>query len=1312
MIDRADDRQKRVTEAAATLPFIPQAAGLLGDAPKTSWAPEPVADASSAPTLSVDAADSFDGDIDRIADEFEAAWQKAPRPPIPIYLAKVPPAVRPSLLNELIEVDWEYRLKGVGTPHADHYPLEMPELLGDRGEFAARWPEIRSRLLARADGGPAKVETTPSKSSDDPSSSEFPQIEGYRILGVLGKGGMGEVFKALQLGTRREVAIKFMRGSFASDKARARFDREVELTARLDHPCIARIFDSGLHHGVYYYAMELIDGLPLDQSINQRKLDRAEVLELFAEICRAVAHAHQRGVIHRDLKPSNIMVSADGRPHVLDFGLAKALTDAGASAGWHAPADQNLSIEGDLAGTPAFMSPEQAGGHVASLDTRTDVYSLGVILYRLLCGRLPHDTAGGVLQVLRRICDDEPVRPRDCRKDIGSELESLMLKALAKEPDDRYASASDLARDIENYLHGEPLTVRAPSTLYFLRKRLWKHRWPVSAGVAVIMALAVMLVVSYVRISRARTRALNAEAVAKRETRQKETARRHSEVERADDLISKADILGAAGKWDEAKTSYATAAKIFAAEGTSPIRATIGQWNANRVAPQPLNVFAGSVYFGDAAPRSLAISSDGRLAVTGSLDGIVRLWDTATGQLLHTLPNDGQHAVDGGEDGNATVWNVATGATEHVLHAPGGWVTHVAISSDGQTVLTASGETEATLVADRNDTLCLCHPDGTMTSFNAIGRINGAIFSPDGKSVLTFGQQMALWDARNGRSLHDFAGRERIISAAFSPDGHSILTGGADGAIQIWDADSGIERKSFAGRGGAIAAVGYAAGPDPLIVFAADDRTVHLVSTVTDQEIRTFIGNARATGDPAAVPSAAFSTDGRFCLYCAADGKLILWNLGQTPEENAFQTDGPVTDIAPLAGGRIVLARDSSGPSLWDLSTHRKLQPAGWSPGKADGCAASPDGRWLATVRGQRLTLWDSRKLTAPRTLTVKRKPNQPAPLVFSPDGRLLLVPIVDNAVDVIDADAAQELAQLSGHKGTVTSLAISSDGRVALTGSRDKTARLWDIADPKSPRPLSVLPGHADAINAVAFSPNGKWAATAGGNSDYEAGQDDFAIRLWSVVPGNIAAPGHIAAPAAPIHSLTGHARRVRALAFSSDGLILASGDDAGSIKLWDPRTGEELRTLIGGTGATLSLAFLPGTNTLFSGGEDHFIRKRELNAPLERAILSTAFAAAALKMRAGDPSKPPTDPAALAACGRWYAWAGLDAWAAEFFTGAAGSLTPKDQFSLAGCCWSLGCLDQAEAAFRSSSGLFENWYLQWYLDTIAPKKPKPENP
>jgi len=269
----------------------------------------------------------------------------------------------------------------------------------------------------------------------------------------LGEAGQGQVWRAVQLSTGRHVALKVPRiGLLSSKKTLARFEREVEIVAQLQHPHIARIIDSGIHRGLYYYAMDLIEGKHLDQYVRDNGLSQRQILELMRTICEAVQHAHQNGVIHRDLKPSNIIVTPEGDPYVVDFGLAKNLADDEAGV--------TVSLDGEAAGTPAYMSPEQAAGHMDKVDVRTDVYSLGTILFKLLTGQYPHDLSGSHLEILHRISQVEVVRPRTLNPQIDRNLEALLLKALERDPDRRYPSAGELAKDIDNYLEGAPLGVQ------------------------------------------------------------------------------------------------------------------------------------------------------------------------------------------------------------------------------------------------------------------------------------------------------------------------------------------------------------------------------------------------------------------------------------------------------------------------------------------------------------------------------------------------------------------------------------------------------------------------------------------------------------------------------------------------------------------------------------------------------------------------------------------------------------------------------------------------------------------------------------
>jgi serine/threonine protein kinase len=315
------------------------------------------------------------------------------------------------------------------------------------------------------------------------SADEKPAIPGYEILEEIGRGAMGIVWKAVQLSTKRNVALKIMNsGVFGSHKLLSRFEREVELTARLNHPNIARIYDSGLHHGWYFYTMELIEGLPLDEYIRQVRPSCREIMQLALSICQAINQAHQSGIIHRDLKPSNILVTQDHQPHILDFGLAKAiLQDA---------AEETVSVSGEVKGTPAYMSPEQVMGDNSRVDVRSDLYAFGVILYELLLGQPPYPIDRGSLEELYRcIRLTEPQRPRTLIRHFDSDLETILLKILEKEPSRRYQSASQLAYDIECWLAGLPIVAKSSSSLYVLGKLISRHRYTSTVAFLLLVIL-------------------------------------------------------------------------------------------------------------------------------------------------------------------------------------------------------------------------------------------------------------------------------------------------------------------------------------------------------------------------------------------------------------------------------------------------------------------------------------------------------------------------------------------------------------------------------------------------------------------------------------------------------------------------------------------------------------------------------------------------------------------------------------------------------------------------------------------------------
>ncbi|MCK6459438.1 MAG: serine/threonine protein kinase, partial [Planctomycetes bacterium] len=306
----------------------------------------------------------------------------------------------------------------------------------------------------------------------------------FRIVRRIASGGMGVVYEAEQAHPRRSVALKVLHPGAASEEGRRRFGREAEILARLQHPGIAQVHVFGTVPAADgdspFLAMELIHGVPLNAFA--RGLDTRRRLELLAKVCDAVAHAHANGVIHRDLKPSNILVTAAGEPKVLDFGVARLID-----------ADTALRTRtGQVIGTLAYMSPEQATGDLDRVDTRSDVYALGVLGYEVLCGRLPHEIGSGALaDAIRRIAEEEPPEPSSLDRGLRGDVSLILRKALAKEPARRYDGAAALAEDIRRHLRDEPIVARAPTATYQIRKFVRRHRALVGGVAATIAALVV-----------------------------------------------------------------------------------------------------------------------------------------------------------------------------------------------------------------------------------------------------------------------------------------------------------------------------------------------------------------------------------------------------------------------------------------------------------------------------------------------------------------------------------------------------------------------------------------------------------------------------------------------------------------------------------------------------------------------------------------------------------------------------------------------------------------------------------------------------
>lgn len=1125
--------------------------------------------------------------------------------------------------------------------------------------------ELKEQMtsLLQADEGAGDFLENPMP-SPTVAASEKPgdTISRYKLLQQLGEGGCGLVYMAEQTEpVRRRVALKIIKLGMDTRQVIARFEAERQALALMDHPNIAKVFDAGATEtGRPFFVMELVRGIKITEYCDQNELSTPERLHLFIQVCQAIQHAHQKGVIHRDIKPSNILVTQHDTvavPKVIDFGIAKATSDQRLT-------DKTLFTAFEqFIGTPAYMSPEQAQMSGLDIDTRTDIYSLGVLLYELLTGKTPFDAKElihlGIDALRKTIRERDPPRPstrltrelatgdvsrlkssarseeqdrassrrllqmKELVQHIRGDLDWIVMKCLEKDRTRRYETANGLVMDLQRHLQSEPVLACPPSAAYRFRKFARRHKAALATASLLVVAIvlaAAGLAVSTIRIAqeqRTTATALQAEKQQRlRADAEKTTAQRNLYV---------ANMIMAQQAWEQ--SNIGRLRQLLEQTRESPHRGF--EWFYwQRQCHLALKVLEGHL----AGITSVAFSPDGRQVVTGSADQTAKVWDAASGRELFVLKTDsapitsaafspdGQRMVIGSADQTARIWEIASGREVVTLKGHGEgrqmgvygegdlFVTDnfsVAFSPNGQRIATGS--------ADQTAKVWEAGSGRELLRLKGHGAgIRSLAFSPDSLRIVTgsLDQTAKVWDAAAGHELLNLKGHNApILSVVFSPDGKRIVTGSDDKTAKVWDAASGQELLTFRGHSDFIRSVAFS--PDgQRIISGSWDRTAKLWEAVSGQELLTITGHADL------IRSVAFSPDGQRIITGSEDKTARIWDAAGGGRSLTLKGHGDLIKSVAFSpdGQRMVTGSYDQTAKVWETAGGRQLLTLTGHSAPLTSVAFSPDGRRIVTGSlDQKAKVWEAdtgRELLtldrhSPGTMSVVvSRDGQPFitgnfSVAYSPDGQRIVTGSLDNTAKVWEAASGRELLTFKKHSAAIRSVAFSPDSRRIITGSEDNSAKVWEAA---SGRELLTLKGHLARILSVAFSLDGQRIVT---------GSYDQTAKVWNAATGR------------ELLTLLGHRARLSCVTFSPDGKRIVTSSFDQTVKVWDAASGQELLgvKLKGPAGFftfPFSVVFSPDGQRLAMGSSDHTARVWDAARPEEVTAWQVEERAAAQSLAA----------------------------------------------------------------------------------------------